>query len=107
MNNQQQIPASAGWGTILLIYLLCVLAASSISQVVPIVGDIARFFHAPRQQLGLVISIPVGAARDRRCIDRVGGGDRVGDKVLILVGTALLILGDLGATLRKLQTRCY
>jgi MFS family permease len=100
MNNQQQIPASAGWGTILLIYLLCVLAASSISQVVPIVGDIARFFHAPRQQIGLVISIPsallaIGAVLIGWVVDRVG------DKALILLGAALLILGDLGATLAE------
>src|SRR6516225_2460284 len=50
--------ASAGWGTVFLIYALCVAAASCISQAVPVIGDIARYFHAPREQAGLVISLP-------------------------------------------------
>jgi MFS family permease len=98
MNEQQRNPASAGWGTILIIYLLGVLAASSISQVVPIVGDIARFFHAPRQQVGWVISIPSAVVALFALL--IGWViDRVGDKPLILLGTVLLILGDLGAML--------
>lgn len=98
MNDQQPKLASVGWGTILIIYSLCVLAASSISQVVPIVGDVARFFHATRPQVGWIISIPsavvaIGALMIGWVVDRVG------DKVLILLGTALLVLGDLGAIL--------
>jgi len=98
MHNDQRNQASAGWGTILIIYLLGVFAASSISQVVPIVGDIARFFHAPRQQVGWVISVPsaivaIGALMIGFVVDRVG------DKPLILVGAILLILGDIGAVL--------
>jgi MFS family permease len=98
MNDQQPNLASVGWGTIVIIYLLCVLAASSISQVVPIVGDVARFFHATRPQVGWIISIPsavvaIGALFIGWVVDRLG------DKILILLGTVLLILGDLGAVL--------
>jgi MFS family permease len=89
---------SAGWGSIFLIYLLTVLAAASISQVVPIVGDIARTFHAARQQVGWIISIPsalvaIGALLTGWLVDRVG------DKPVLLAGTALIIVGDIGVTL--------
>jgi MFS transporter, DHA1 family, inner membrane transport protein len=98
--NDQQTPASAGWGTILLVYLLGVFAASCISQAVPVVGDIARHFHAAGQQVGWIISIPsalvaVGALLTGWIIDRVG------DKPLVLVGVGLLVVGDLGATVAE------
>jgi MFS family permease len=98
MNEQIQEGKQAGWGTIILIYLLCVLAASSISQAVPIVGDIARAFHAARHQLGWVISIPSALVAVGALL--VGWiCDRVGDKRLILIGSGLLALGDLGVIL--------
>jgi MFS transporter, DHA1 family, inner membrane transport protein len=98
MSDQQPTPASAGWGTIGLVYLLCVIAASCISQAVPIAGDIARHFHLARPQVGWVISIPsalvaVGALLTGWLVDRVG------DRPLILLGCAVLVLGDIGVTL--------
>ena len=98
MNVQNQNQVSAGWGTILIIYMTCVLAAASISQVVPIVGDIARFFHASRQQVGWIISLPSAlVAFGALLIGWVV--DRVGDKPIMLLGIVLLILGDMGVTL--------
>jgi len=90
----------AGWGTIIVIYLLCVMAASTVSQVIPIAGDIARYFHPPREQVGWIISLPsalvaIGAVLVGWVIDRVG------DKPAILVGAALMICGDLGAVLAE------
>jgi MFS transporter, DHA1 family, inner membrane transport protein len=98
MNDPQRNPASSGWGTIIIAYLLAVLAATCIGQVVPIVGDIARFFHLARQQVGWVISIPsailaLGALLIGWLVDRMG------DKPLVLFGAVLLIVGDLGAAL--------
>jgi MFS family permease len=89
--------ASAGWGTVFLIYALCVAAASCISQAVPVIGDIARYFHAPREQAGLVISLPSALG----AIGALAVGwivDRAGDKRTLLVGCALLIAGDIGVT---------
>jgi predicted MFS family arabinose efflux permease len=100
MTDQRSIPASAGWGTIVLIYLICVLGAASIGQAIPIVGDIARFFHGTRGQVSWVISMPsalvaLGALPIGWLVARLG------DKPLILLGIALLILGDCGVTLAE------
>jgi MFS family permease len=99
MSDPQSTPASAGWGTIVLIYLICVLAAASIGQAIPIMGDIARFFHgAPG--LSWVISMPsalvaLGALPIGWLVARLG------DKPLILLGVLLLMLGDVGVTLAE------
>jgi DHA1 family inner membrane transport protein len=97
MSDRQRTPVSAGWGTVVLIYIISVLAAASIGQAIPIVGDIARYFHATRQQVSWVISMPsalvaVGALLIGWLVARVG------DKPLILLGIGLLILGDMGVT---------
>ena len=84
--------AEGRWGTILLLYALCVLGASSISQAVPVIRDIARIFHGDP---GWVISLPSALG----AIGALAAGwvvDRVGDKVILVAGCVLLIAGDLG-----------
>jgi MFS family permease len=84
-----------GWGGLLLIYVLCVLGASSISQAIPVAGDIARVFHATHAQVGWVISIPsaVGAIAALLLGWIV---DRYGDKPLLIAGCVLMLIGDVG-----------
>jgi predicted MFS family arabinose efflux permease len=92
MNTTQH---TSSWGQIILIYVLCVLGAATISQAVPVVGDIAREFHPSRQLIGYIISIPsavvaVGAVLTGFFVDRLG------DKPILLWGCVAVILGDVG-----------
>jgi len=83
------------WPQIILIYALCVLGAATISQAVPVIGDIARLFHPTRQVAGYIISIPsalvaLGALLAGFAVDRIG------DKPILLFGSLTVIVGDLG-----------
>ena len=99
-NSQFPVPDSAAahqtaWTTIFLIYALCVLGASSVSQAVPVIGDIARLFHLTRPEGGWVISLPSALG----ALGALAAGwlvDKVGDKPTLLAGCALLIVGDIG-----------
>jgi len=87
--------AQGSWGLILLIYAVGVLSAATISQAIPIIGTLARLFHAG-SQAGWIISIPsalvaVGALLAGWLVDRFG------DKAVLLVGSVIIILGDVGA----------
>src|SRR5882757_11530657 len=97
MNENTQAEPQSSWGAILLIYAIGVLGATSISQVVPIVGDLGKAFHLSRPQGGWVISTPsavvaVGALLFGWFVDKFG------DKPMLLSGCAVLVLGDLGVT---------
>lgn len=97
MDDKTQAGAQSSWGRILLIYAIGVIGAASISQVVPIVGDIAKLFHLSRPQGGWVISTPslvvaVGALLFGWLVDKFG------DKPLLLLGCGVLVLGDIGVT---------
>ncbi len=98
MNENTQVGPQSSWGAILLIYAIGVLGATSISQVVPIVGDLAKAFHLSRPEGGWVISTPsavvaLGALLFGWFVDKFG------DKPMLLFGCAVLVLGDLGVTL--------
>jgi predicted MFS family arabinose efflux permease len=85
------------WPRILLIYVLGVFAAMAVSQVVPVIGQIAGTFHPQqRSEVGLVVSLPslvvaLGALIVGWLVDRVGA------KLVLLVGTLILIGGDFAA----------
>ena len=88
------------WGAILLIYAIGVMGATSISQAIPVAGDIARFYHLSPSQAGWIISIPsaviaLGAISTGRLVDRLG------DKLILLLGCAIIALGDIGVTLAQ------
>lgn len=85
------------WPSIFLIYAIGVLGATTISQVIPVIGDLARIFRAG-PQVGWVISLPsalvaVGALLTGWVVDRIG------DKPVLLAGCIIAILGDIGAAL--------
>ncbi len=98
MDDKTQAGPQSSWGGILLIYAIGVIGAASISQAVPIVGDLAKLFHLSRPQGGWVISMPsavvaVGALLFGWFVDKFG------DKPMLLFGCAVLVLGDFGVTL--------
>lgn len=85
------------WPSIFLIYAIGVLGAMTISQVIPVIGELAGIFRAGAQ-VGWIISSPsalvaIGALLTGWIVDRVG------DKPVLLVGSAIVVLGDLGAAL--------
>jgi MFS transporter, DHA1 family, inner membrane transport protein len=86
------------WGSILLIYGIGVLGATTISQAITVARDMAAFYHAAPQQAGWIISIPsalvvIGALLTGWLVDRIG------DKPILLLGCAIVIAGDVGVTL--------
>jgi MFS family permease len=88
--------SQGSWALILLVYGIGVLSAATISQAIPVIGDLARLFHAGTQA-GWIISIPsalvaVGALLAGALVDRYG------DKAVMLVGSAIIIAGDLGVS---------
>lgn len=92
-NNKSQ----GSWACILLIYAIGVLGATTITQAVTVARDIAAYFHAAPQQAGWIISTPsmliaIGALLAGWVVDRVG------DKPVLLVGCAIIIIGDIGVT---------
>jgi predicted MFS family arabinose efflux permease len=93
-NNDHQ----GSWGSILLIYGIGVLGATTISQAITVARDMAAFFHAAPQQAGWIISTPsalvvIGAVMTGWLVDRIG------DKPILLLGCAIVIAGDVGVTL--------
>ncbi len=96
----------ASWGAIILIYAIGVLGATSISQAIPVAGDIARSFDLSPDQGGWTISLPsavvaLGAILTGWLVDRVG------DKLIIVIGCAILALGDIGVTLAGSPATLY
>jgi predicted MFS family arabinose efflux permease len=85
------------WPSIFLIYAIGVLGATTISQVIPVIGQLAGIFRAG-PQIGWIISLPsalvaIGALLTGWIVDRVG------DKRVLLAGSAIVVLGDIGAAL--------
>jgi len=90
-------PNQGSWPSIFLIYAIGVLGATTISQVIPVIGDLARIFRAG-PQIGWVISLPsalvaIGALLTGWIVDRIG------DKPVLLAGSTIAVLGDIGAAL--------
>ncbi len=86
-----------GWPSIFLIYVIGVLGATTISQVIPVIGELERIFRAG-PQIGWIISLPsalvaIGALFIGWVVDRIG------DKPVLLAGSAIIIAGDIGAAL--------
>jgi predicted MFS family arabinose efflux permease len=82
------------WGSIVLIYAIGLLAATTIGQTIPVIGQMAQVFHAG-SKAGWIVSIPsvvvaVGAVLAGWVVDRLG------DKAVLLVGSAIIIAGDFG-----------
>lgn len=79
-----------------IIYSLGVLAAMSVGGAVPQLGAIAQEFHPDSPSvIGLVMSLPslmvvIGALLVGYLVDRFG------DKPILLIGSLVLVLGDLG-----------
>ncbi len=85
------------WPSIFLIYAIGVLGATTISQVIPVIGQLAGAFRAG-PQVGWIISLPsalvaIGALLTGWIVDRIG------DKRVLLAGSAIVVLGDIGAAL--------
>jgi MFS transporter, DHA1 family, inner membrane transport protein len=86
------------WFSILLIYGIGVLGATTISQAITVARDIAAYFHAAPQQAGWIISTPsalvaVGAVLTGWLVDRIG------DKRILIAGGSIVIAGDIGVML--------
>src|SRR5258706_11382944 len=95
-NNDHQ----GSWGSILLIYGIGVLGATTISQAITVARDMAAFFHAAPQQAGWIISIPsalvvIGAGMTGWLVDPVGA------KAIPLLGFRILLPGDPGVPLPR------
>ena len=74
------------------------MAMATVPQAVPILGALAQVFHANDQSLGWIVSFPSVACALGALAFGIAA-DRVGEIKLLLLGVALLILGDLGAVL--------
>ena len=80
---------------ILVAYALGVMAAMTVSEAVTELGSIAKEFHiAEHGQVGLVMSLPslmvaLGALLAGYTVDRIG------DRVVLLIGAVVIIIGDL------------
>jgi hypothetical protein len=58
MSAAETIDHQGSWRSILLIYGIGVLGATTISQAITVARDMAVFFHAAPQQAGWIISTP-------------------------------------------------
>ncbi|SDV50611.1 MFS transporter [Chitinasiproducens palmae] len=82
------------WPCLILLFVYGTVATSLVTQAVPVIGDIARYFHLSHAAAGWVISIP-------SLITAVGalfGGwlvDRIGDRRVIAAGAACACVGNL------------
>ena len=86
------------WVPILIAVLAGSIATALVPQTVPLLGSIARAFNVSGASLGWVVSFPTLAC----AVGALAFGvvvDRVGDVRLLLVGIALVILGDAGVSL--------
>ena len=96
----------ASWGAIILIYAIGVLGATSISQAIPVAGDIARSFDLSPNQGGWIISIPSAVV----ALGAISTGwltDRFGDKLILVIGCVVLALGDVGVTIADTPAGLY
>lgn len=85
------------WSSIFLIYAIGVLGAMTISQAIPVIGQLVGRFHAGAQA-GWIISSPSVLV----AIGALGAGwivDRVGDKAVLVTSCAIVVAGDIGAAL--------
>ncbi|WP_027212640.1 MFS transporter [Burkholderia sp. WSM2232] len=83
------------WPCIILLYIYGTVATSLVTQSVPVIGDIAAYFHLSHAASGWVISIPSLIT----AIFALFAGwlvDRIGDKRVILAGSAFAFAGNLG-----------
>lgn len=83
------------WPCIILLYIYGTVATSLVTQSVPVIGDIAAYFHLSHSASGWVISIPSLIT----AIFALFAGwlvDRIGDKRVILTGSAAAFAGNLG-----------
>lgn len=103
MNQHQQqtvtMPANAAiWSRIVIVFLAGSIATALVPLMVPILGPISAEFGIRGTQLGWVVSIPslicaVGALALGIVVDRAG------DVRILVAGTILCILGDVGVVL--------
>src|SRR5882724_7342420 len=85
-------PSQGSWTSIILIYAIGVLGATTITQAIPVVADIAQFFRAG-PYAGWIISAPsalvaIGALLTGWIVDRMG------DKPILILGSAIAVSGD-------------
>ncbi|WP_250518708.1 MFS transporter [Caballeronia sp. ATUFL_M1_KS5A] len=86
---------AGSWPCIILLYIYGTVATSLVTQSVPVIGDIATYFHLSHAASGWVISIPslitaLGALFAGWLVDRIG------DKRVILGGSVFAFAGNLG-----------
>jgi len=86
---------AGSWPCIILLYVFGTVATSLVTQAVPVIGDIAAYFHLSHTASGWVISIPslitaLGALFAGWLVDRIG------DKRVILGGLAFALVGNIG-----------
>ncbi|MDR5825976.1 MFS transporter [Caballeronia sp. LZ043] len=86
---------AGSWPCILLLYVYGTVATSLVTQAVPVIGDIAAYFHLSHAASGWVISIPslitaLGALFAGWLVDRIG------DKRVIVGGAVFALVGNLG-----------
>lgn len=86
---------AGSWPCIILLYIYGTVATSLVTQSVPIIGDIAAYFHLSHAASGWVISIPslitaLGALFAGWLVDRIG------DKRVILGGSLFALVGNIG-----------
>ena len=83
------------WPCIILLYIYGTVATSLVTQSVPVIGDIARYFGLSHVMSGWVISIPSLIT----ALGALFGGwliDRIGDRRVIFAGSLCAALGNLG-----------
>ncbi|MDR5832279.1 MFS transporter [Caballeronia sp. LP006] len=86
---------AGSWPCIILLYIFGTVATSLVTQSVPVIGDIAAYFHLSHATSGWVISIPSLIT----AIFALFAGwlvDRIGDKRVIVVGSAFAFVGNIG-----------
>jgi predicted MFS family arabinose efflux permease len=82
------------WPCIILLYIYGTVATSLVTQSVPVIGDIAKYFDLSHANAGWVISIPSLIT----AIAALFGGwlvDRIGDKRVIFGGSLFALVGNL------------
>lgn len=83
------------WPCIVLLYIYGTVATSLVTQAVPVIGDIARYFELTHAWSGWVISIPSLIT----ALGALFGGwliDRIGDRKVIFAGALCALAGNLG-----------
>lgn len=88
------------WPCIILLYVYGVVATSLVTQSAPVIGDVSGRFHLSHTVSGWVISIPSLVT----AVAAVFGGwiiDRVGDKQVIVGGSAFAMAGNVVVVLAQ------